>query len=339
MKVLLSFLAVCTLILLSYTGVEYGHLYRLFGVFIPYLAFLTFLGGFIYKIIYWAKSPVPFNITTTAGQQKSLSWIKPAKMENPSSSLGVAWRVFLEVLFFRSLFRNNKLGITSQNRPGFVSDKSLWLAGMVFHWSFFFIFIRHLRFFTQPVPSFLGAMESFDQMFQIGLPVLYLTDLFLILSVTFLFIRRVMIPQVRYISLLADYFPLFVLLAIGLSGICMRYFTRIDVVGVKSFTLSLLSFSPEFPEKIGSLFFVHLFLVSILFMYFPFSKLMHMGGIFLSPTRNMTGDSRKKRHVNPWDYPVKVHTYEEYEDDFRDMMKGAGLPLEKEPPEESKKES
>ena len=37
-----------------------------------------------------------------------------------------------------------------------------------------------------------------------------------------------------------------------------------------------------------------------------------------------------QRHKNPWEYPVRVHTYEEYEDEFRDKMKAAGLPLEKE---------
>jgi hypothetical protein len=33
--------------------------------------------------------------------------------------------------------------------------------------------------------------------------------------------------------------------------------------------------------------------------------------------------------VNPWNYPVKVHTYEEWEDEFRDKMKAAGLPVER----------
>ncbi|MEK7730415.1 MAG: menaquinol oxidoreductase, partial [Planctomycetota bacterium] len=61
-----------------------------------------------------------------------------------------------------------------------------------------------------------------------------------------------------------------------------------------------------------------------------FSKLMHMGGVFLSPTRNLANTSRMKRHVNPWNYPVDVHTYEEWEDEYRDKMKAAGLPLEKE---------
>ena len=66
-----------------------------------------------------------------------------------------------------------------------------------------------------------------------------------------------------------------------------------------------------------------------LLAYFPFSKLMHMAGVFLSPTRNLSNDSRIVRHVNPWNYPVKVHTYEEYEDEFRDKMIEAGLPVEK----------
>jgi len=78
------------------------------------------------------------------------------------------------------------------------------------------------------------------------------------------------------------------------------------------------------------IFYVHLFLVGVLLAYIPMSKLRHMGGVFLSPTRNLANDSRRRRHINPWNYPVKAHTYEEYEDEFREKMKAAGLPLEKE---------
>jgi hypothetical protein len=46
------------------------------------------------------------------------------------------------------------------------------------------------------------------------------------------------------------------------------------------------------------------------------------------------------RHVNPWNYPVHVHTYEEYEDDFREKMIEAGLPVDKQPePEEPEVEA
>jgi len=119
----------------------------------------------------------------------------------------------------------------------------------------------------------------------------------------------------------------------------MRYFTKVDIVGVKAFTMGLVTFKPHITEGVGSIFYTHLFFVSVLLVYFPFSKLMHLGGIFLSPTRNLANNNRTKRHINPWNYPVPIHTYEEYEDEFRDKMIDAGLPVDKmidaEKPEES----
>jgi nitrate reductase gamma subunit len=52
--------------------------------------------------------------------------------------------------------------------------------------------------------------------------------------------------------------------------------------------------------------------------------------VFLSPTRNLANNNRMKRHINPWNPKVKFHTYDEYEDDFREKMIEAGLPVEKE---------
>ena len=57
---------------------------------------------------------------------------------------------------------------------------------------------------------------------------------------------------------------------------------------------------------------------------------MHAGGIFMSPTRTLANNSRIVRHINPWNYEVKTHSYAEYEDEFRDKMRKVGLPLEKE---------
>ena len=42
----------------------------------------------------------------------------------------------------------------------------------------------------------------------------------------------------------------------------------------------------------------------------------------------MPNNSRAVRHVNPWNYPVKVHSYQEYEEEFGEKMKKVGLPLE-----------
>jgi nitrate reductase gamma subunit len=79
--------------------------------------------------------------------------------------------------------------------------------------------------------------------------------------------------------------------------------------------------------------FAHLVLVCALAAAFPFSKLVHMAGILLSPTRNLANDSRARRHLNPWNAPVKVHAYAEWEDEFRDKLVGAGIPVDRAPAE------
>jgi nitrate reductase gamma subunit len=330
MGLLFSFFAVISLIVIVFIGVNAANLHYLFGVVIPYAAFFAFILGFIYRVLKWARIPVPFRIPTTAGQEKSLPWIKQNKIDNPSTATGVLLRMALEVFLFRSLFRNTKMELRDGPKISYGSTKWLWLGGLAFHYTFLIILTRHLRLFMEPVPVLIKIIESLDGFFQVGAPVLYLTDLFFIGAVTFLFLRRVIVPQLRYISLAQDYFPLFLICAIGLSGVLMRYFMKTDVVGIKELTMGLVTLKPVVPKGINIIFYIHLFLVSALFVYVPMSKLMHMAGVFLSPTRNLANTNRAEMHVNPWNYPVKVHTYEEYENDFREKMKAAGLPVEKE---------
>jgi len=324
-----SLLMVAALILAVFLGVEALGLSYLFGVIIPYLAIATFIIGFILRIVKWAKAPVPFRIPTTSGQQKSLPWIKHNKIDNPATTSGVVARMALEVLFFRSLFKNTKAELVDGEKITYQWEKWLWLGGLVFHWSFLIVVVRHLRLFLEPVPAFVSLIEKVDGFFMVDLQNVYITGVLLLAAITFLFIRRVLIPQVRYISLAADYFPLFVIGSIAATGILMKYFYRVDVVSIKELTVGLFTFNPVIPEGVSILFYIHLFLVCVLISYFPFSKLMHMGGIFLSPTRNMANNNRAVRHINPWNYPVKVHTYEEYEDEYRGKMRAAGLPLER----------
>jgi nitrate reductase gamma subunit len=336
MRVLYPALAVVGLIILASLGAAIG-LDPIFGVLVPYAAFVTFVLGFVYRIVKWAQVPVPFRIPSTCGQHKSFPWLKNrSRIDNPSSWPGVVVRMFLEIFCFRSLFRNTKAEIHytpfSSDPPKVVygSAKWLWLAGLAFHWSFLLIVVRHYRFFTEPIPWLVQFLESLDGFMQFGVPALYMTDGLILAAVTYLFIRRVVVPQLRYISLPADYFPLFLIFGIVVSGMLMRYITRIDVVGVKELAMGWVTLHPTVPDGIGIMFYIHLLLVSVLLAYFPFSKLMHAGGVFLSPTRNLANNNRVKRHINPWNYPVKVHTYEEYEDEFRDLMKEAGIPVEKE---------
>ena len=282
-----SLLVVALIGAIAWAGSAIGLSY-LFGVVLPYVAVVTFFLGVIWRMVYWAKSPVPFSIPTTGGQEKSLDFIKHEKWDCPNTKFGVVVRMFLEVCFFRSLFRNTAADVrefdpvTKGPRTIYYSSKWLWFFALLFHY------------------CFLLARRLFNQ-------------------------------RLRYISLMNDYFPLFLILGVVLSGICMRYFDKTDIAQVKVFIMGLVHFSPVAPDGISPLFFMHLAFVSVLLLYFPFSKLMHMPGVFFSPTRNLPTNTREVRHVNPWNPPKQYFTYAEYEDVYRDAMAEAGLPLEKQP--------
>jgi nitrate reductase gamma subunit len=329
MRPLSALIGVIALIAVVWIGVgALGQRY-LFGVVIPYAAMASFLVGLVYKVLRWAAAPVQYRITTTCGQQQSLPWIKANRLENPPSAGWAAGRMALEVLLFRSLFRNTKASLTPARHLTYESARLLWVGALLFHYSFLVIFLRHLRFFLEPAPAMTALLERVDGFFQLATPALFLSDVLILAALLFLLGRRLVDPRVRYFSLPADYFALFLLLGVAGSGVLMRYVTRVDLVSAKELALGLVALRPVAPPDIGLPFYVHVFFVSVLFAYFPFSKLMHMGGVFLSPTRNLPNDNRRRRHVNPLDPEVEPHTYEEWEDEFRDKLLAAGIPVER----------
>lgn len=317
------------LILIAWVGTALAGLETLFGLVIPYVALILFIAGFLYRIYYWSRSPVPFRIPTTCGQAKSLDWIKRDRFESPSNLFETLIRMAMEILLFRSLFRNTKAELKPGPNLHYGSNKWLWLGGMVFHWTFLVIILRHYRFFLEPIPFVISLTEKIDSFFQVALPILYLSDILILAALTFLILRRIFGGPVRYMSLFQDYFPLYLISGIVLSGMMMRYLTKTDIIKVKQLSQSLIHFDFTVPSGIGAIFYIHLFLVCVLVSYFPYSKLMHMGGIFFSPTRNLANNSREKRHINPWNPDVKIRTYHDYEEDFRDKMIASGIPLDK----------
>ncbi len=329
MRILGPAVAVLVLLLVGAGGAGSEGGRWVLGVAVPYAAAAIFAVGVVLRVLGWARSPVPFRIPTTCGQQKSLPWIKQAKIENPSTTAGVVARMALEVFAFRSLFRNTRTQLVD-GKLSYGSTKWLWAAGLAFHYAMLVVVLRHLRLFMEPVPGFVLALARVDGFLQVGIPEIQATTVLFLAAAGFLLVRRLWSPQVRYLSLAADYFPLFTFLAIGGTGAWMRHVSKIDVPAAKAMVMSLVHLAPRPAEALGGVFYAHLLLVSVLLAYFPFSKLVHMAGVFLSPTRNLTANSREVRHVNPWNHPVPVHTYEEYEDEFRARMVEAGLPVEKE---------
>lgn len=215
--------------------------------------------GVAARIYAYARTPAPLKIATT-----------PA----PTTRAGAALRVAREVVLFESLFKANLLA---------------WLLGWAFHAGLALVLVRHLRYFTDPVPAWLAIIQ----------PLGVYAGLALAAALAGLLARRVLIERVRYISTPSDYLMLLLLLAIAASGLMMKYVAHTDIPQVKDFFTGLLVFQVR-PLPADAPLILHLSLVAALAIVFPFSKLLHAPGIFFSPTRNQADDPRERRHLAPW---------------------------------------
>ena len=224
-----------------------------------YLATGVFVIGLALKIRSYAKTPAPLVIPTT-----------PA----PTTMGGVRWRMAREVVLFESLFK---------------SSKWTWIFGWTFHVALLLVVLRHLRYFQEPVWLPVVLVQPFGTY----------AGFAMVAGLGGLWARRWLVDRVRYISTPSDHLMLALLLAIGITGLGMRFVAHTDIVAVKMFVLGLMRLDlqnlPADPVLL-----VHLGLVALLMLIFPISKLLHAPGLFFSPTRNQADNAREVRHVSAW---------------------------------------
>jgi nitrate reductase gamma subunit len=192
----------------------------------------------------------------------------------PVTQTGVVLRMFREVVLFESLFK---------------STKWTWIFAWMFHMGLFLVLARHVRYFIDPVWLPIQLIQPFGKYAAFAM----------IVGLAGLLIRRIFVDRVRYISSPSDYLWLLLLIFIGLSGATMTFLIHTDVVGVKRFFTGFWTFSGgDLP--MDPVLFVHLSLVAVLMLLLPFSKLLHIPGIFFSPTRNQVDNPRERRHLVEW---------------------------------------
>lgn len=216
-----------------------------------YVTVLVFIGGLYWRIRLYIRTPQPYKIPLT-----------PA----PTNRFGVLLRLLPELLYFKSLFRANRL---------------LWLMGWTFHLALLLVFLGHLRFITEWAWPWIFSTSLIMTIAGWALP----------LSLAGLLVLRISDARLRYISAPADYLWLLLLLTISISGKLLLA-NGVNLLGLQEFLRGLIYFSwVEFPIHTGLL--LHISLAMCLFILFPFSKLLHAPGIFFSPTRMQSDNSRK----------------------------------------------
>lgn len=191
----------------------------------------------------------------------------------PITTTGVVARIAREVVFFESLFK---------------ASKWTWLFGWVFHAALLLVVLRHLRYFTEPVWFWVNWVQSFG---------LY-AGFAMVAGLVGLEVRRIAVDRVRYISAPSDHLMLMLLIGIAGTGLMMKYVAHTDILALKAFILGLMYFDWQ-PIPADPVLLVHLSLVLVLMIIFPYSKLLHAPGLFFSPGRNQADNSREKRYVSP----------------------------------------
>lgn len=168
-----------------------------------YAATVILVGGLVFKIYVYARTPAPLKIPTT-----------PA----PVTRSGVAIRMLKEVTLFESLFKSNKW---------------IWLFGWLFHFGLLLVLLRHLRYFQSPVWDWVVLIQPFGKYAAFAM----------LAGLGGLWARRILVDRVRYISAPSDHLMLALLMLIGGSGALMTFVAHTDIVGVKGFFLGLMHFS------------------------------------------------------------------------------------------------
>jgi len=167
-----------------------------------YITAAVLVGGLIWKIVQYARTPAPLKIPTT-----------PA----PTTTTGVGLRLVREVVFFESLFKGNKW---------------IWIFGWIFHFGLLLVLLRHLRYFIEPVWLPIQLLQPFG---------IY-GGMAMVVGLAGLWARRVLVDRVHYITGASDRLLLGLLILIGLTGLAMTYVIHVDVVSVKLFFRGLMSF-------------------------------------------------------------------------------------------------
>jgi len=149
--------------------------------------------------------------------------------------------MLMEIALLRRLLKANPL---------------LWVWEWLFHASFALIMIRHLRYFLDPVPDWVTALQPPGLIAGYILPFSLLAILFIKLFV-----------EKGYVSS-ANFFLLVLLLAVGASGLAMTTVIKTDLVGIKHFAMGIVTFGPAAAPR-SYTFFLHFILFLLFVLYLP----------------------------------------------------------------------
>ena len=189
-----------------------------------YLSMLLFLGNYAAKVLIWVHNK-PGNAVMT-------SKIMPRMLVMAAG----------DILFLRRLLIVNEL---------------LWIGEWTFHVAFVLVMLRHLRYFLNPVPRWVWAVQPFGIVAGYALP----------FALMYIFTVRCLIEKKKYVSSY-NFLLLILIFALSISGLLMKTVYHPDIVSVKTFIMGIMRFSFAVVPY-SALFIFHFVLVLALIVNLP----------------------------------------------------------------------
>ncbi|UCE97598.1 MAG: respiratory nitrate reductase subunit gamma [Dehalococcoidia bacterium] len=228
--------------------------YLVAGILV-YVGVAIFILGIAFRIYQWFKV--------------KRSSVKLGMFPKPKNRWARGFKLFKDTFFYPQV-----MGV----------DPVMWVFVLLLHIGGIAAFIGHLRLFNEF--TFIANALGDEGMARFAAWSGGTIGIILLVSVTYLIMRRFKSPY-KDLSIPEDYLLLVLVLVILLFGNHLRFFGDVHVADYREYIHSLLAFRPAFPEAIVEsstkwVLVSHVLTSNLLFIYFPFSKLIHSVGTFAS---------------------------------------------------------
>lgn len=215
---------------------------------LPYVTLFVFILGMVWRVGRWCRGATAPTLLFPL----------------PETKIGRCKRAVLELCLLRGTH---------------ASDFGLWIGAWPLHVALALIAVGHVRAFVdfprlwQAIGLTPAQVDSLAGLTggAVGLAVM--------VACLYLLGRRALVRRVREITTFEDIFTLVLLLAVIVSGNLMRFGSHVDLELVRAYFASLAALHPvPMPAVPG--FATHFLLAQLLAVWAPWSKLVHIPGVF-----------------------------------------------------------
>jgi nitrate reductase gamma subunit len=226
--------------------------YLVAGIMV-YVAVAIFILGMTYQLSQWLRAPK--------------TRIKTGIFPKPGSAV----------------LRWGEVAIDSFTFPqAMKADRTMWAFTILFHFALLGAFVGHLRLIHEITPLFnLLGTQGMDQFaFWSG----SLMGILLMVALIYYLLRRLGSPY-KEISVPEDFILLLLLILVVAMGDYMRFLGKVHTTDYRAYLQSLIALRPAFPQALADsstkwALVLHVLFANLLFIYFPFSKLVHLIATF-----------------------------------------------------------